>query len=102
MESNIEITTERMHKVVLKPYVTGAEKQSIGDAYIDAKVEPGIKPSESLKRSTKRAIEVCVISVDGKTTNIYDEVMALPHHDTAEVVEKINEITESKKKVSST
>jgi hypothetical protein len=110
-EENIIFTTERGHTVVLRPYITGLQKQSIADAFIDAaqmngydengKAKP-VLPSEQMNRATRRAFEVAVVSVDGATENVADAILALPHRDTAEVKAKIDEITDNKKKAQST
>lgn len=107
MQSNIEFTTTGGHAIVLKPFVNGYEKWDIEEAFILAKDKPvpladgTTRPAvftDQLKATVKKAIETVVLSVDGKTENVYDLVYSLEHNDTAEIKKRVDEVTEIKKK----
>lgn len=101
-QTNIEFTTIfGGHQITLKPFVTGREKQSIGDVFMDTQAQQGIAPSQPMRLATRRALEITVVSVDGKAENIADAVLDLPYQDTTEIITRVNEITDGKKKESS-
>lgn len=110
MEStNIEFATkENGHKIIMKPFITGREKRSISEKYIQAAViddQGKLKlgsPDIQLNAATDQAILVTVISVDGNSDDIINRVLNLPSRDMIEVVERMNEITDNKKKEVST
>jgi hypothetical protein len=103
MENTLEVATEGGHKIVLKSQISFGEKRSINDAFnVAAIYENGVKTDKSmqaqLNASTDKAIEIIVVSIDGKTTDIVSEFMKLPNRDGLAVIEKISEITDNKKK----
>lgn len=97
----VEITTTHGgHKVIFKSFVTGYDKQSIGGIYLDL---PDAMPrSQKFAKANERALETVIISVNGETSGVADLVMKMDARDTEEVVAKVNEITEDKKKEAST
>lgn len=97
-QENVTFTTTGGHVVVLKGFITGYEKRSIGDIYLEVRERAGSKPADAYNAAADRGLEVAVISVDGKTERIAEEVNNLSHVDTAEIIARVNEITESKKK----
>lgn len=98
MESNSNVSFETAvgkHQIVLKTFITGFEKDSITAAYLDSKNLP---MSQQLQAAKKRAFEVTVMSVDGHADNVFDRIQNFDHRDAAEIKERIDEITEGKKK----
>lgn len=82
----VEIDTSQPEDGPQQP--TGSAKPSNMTAKIDANARLD---------SERKAIELLVISVDGKTENVLEAVMALPAGDTAFVKQKINEMTDNSK-----
>ena len=105
-----EITTKGGHKIVFKEWITGREKRQITDIFlrdIEMKQKGGEQEFVGLKGSVaaeaeEKAIEIVVISVDGKTEKVVDAVLDLPSNDYDEVNAAINEITQPEKKSEST
>ena len=93
-------------KIVANTYITGREMRDIRDCYIgDAEVDlnnkgkiplSGIKGSV-ISKAEDISIEALIVSVDGKTEKILEEVSNLPSEDYDEVVAYINTITSPKK-----
>ena len=105
---NITFKTEGGHEVVIKSFITGYDSRAIEIAYAEG-IEngPDGKPTavsyiKQYNKSKDRAIEIVVVSVDGKTEDILKEVLSLPTTETKEIIVKINEVTEAKKKEPST
>lgn len=110
MESNnIEFTTAvGGQKVVLKSFITGAEKRSINEAFMNAKEIPAkwdadgaeriATTAEQIRATVKKAIEIVVISVNEKTTDLYNEIFNLDQNDTAEIKARVDDVTAGKKK----
>lgn len=105
-----KITTQNGYTVELKEFITGKEKRYISDAFLEDaeinsdgtfKMTPG-----KMHSAEDRAIEVIVLSVDGdgvnKETTVLEQVLEMRSEDFVEVVKAINEITENKKKETST
>ena len=93
------------HKVVLKTYATGREYNEIqkvvfGSAKIN--IVGGAPQFNSVSaeiaiESDKKAIEMLVVSIDGKTENILDTILDLRQDVYAKVVEEVNDILGKKK-----
>jgi len=98
-----EVATDGGHKVILKSFITFGEKREINNAFnVAAIYENGAETEKSmssrLNASTDKAIETVIVSIDGKTTDLVKEFMALPNRDGVAIIARINEITENKKK----
>ena len=104
MESNtiptIEIVTTHGHKVVIKEFITGFDKRKVGEAYLDAPAD--LTPSKKYALAVDTALHTVVVSVDGVSENVEGLVLGLPMEDTDEIVDKVNEITGTKKKEKNT
>jgi hypothetical protein len=99
-----DLTTPNNHKVVIKTYITGREERAIRNVYlenIDVTGQGTIKDikADLVGKAENKAIEVLVVSVDGKTENLVDVVLDLRKEDYDFVIENINEIIGDKKKV---
>ena len=91
----VEFTTPiEKHKLLLKPYATGFDQEAIDKAMFDSPFvdtnDPDYLPPTN--RANRKSFEIMVISVDGKTENVADLVLAMNRNDTQSVIEKINEI----------
>lgn len=103
-----EFETKGGFKIVANAYITGREMRNIRDCYIGgAEVnvngfKKGSVPLSGIKgdvisKAEDISIEALIVSVDGKTENVIEEVSNLPSDDYDEVVEYINTITSPKK-----
>lgn len=105
-----EITTSGGHKVVLKEWITGREDRELVSILLrDIEMTQRGKEQEFAgfkvgiaEEAENKAIELVVISVDGKTENIVDAVLDLPSADYDKIKAAINEITKPSKKSEST
>lgn len=98
----IKITTPvKKHKVVLKAWINGREKQKIDGAMVKSVGTTGtgknITPTMSdtiLADNDNAAIENIVISVDGSEENILDTVLDMRAQDFQFVVDAANNIVD--------
>lgn len=105
-----EIRTVGGHVVTLKEWITGGEKRSITNVFlkdVEMKQKGGEQEFTGVKGTVTAeaedvAIKAVVVSVDGKTDNVVSAVLNLPAPDYDEVIAAINEITNPKKKPTST
>lgn len=100
-----EVKTSGEHVVVMRTYATGREFTDIQNCILkNAKVSyvggqpvaEGVSGSSELE-ANKKAVELLVVSVDGKTENVLDTVLDLPADDYQEVVEAVKELLTKKK-----
>jgi hypothetical protein len=83
--------------IVYKEYITGRDAQAIEASLFDgmtigADGKPqGFSPVAIQKRLNK-AIEACVVSVDGKTEGVLDTILDLPVAQFNEVKDKVEEL----------
>jgi hypothetical protein len=100
-----EVKTSGGHTLMIKTYATGREYNEIQNQVLkNAKVSliggqpvaEGITGSSQLD-ANKKAIELLVVSVDGKTDGALDLVLDLPASDYQEVVDTLNELLGKKK-----
>jgi len=104
------LTTKAGHKVVIKEWITGREKREITKIFLydlEKEKKEGDQESSNIKMSIaeeteKKAIETLVISVNGSTENILNNLLDLPAQDYEEVNSVISEIVYPKKKSEST
>jgi hypothetical protein len=90
-----EFKTSGGHTLVLNGYITGAENWQIRQIYINGlKKEDGAVALEA----EKKAYELVVASIDGKSEGVADAVLALPLPEYNQVVQEITLVTEGKKK----
>jgi len=116
------ITTSNGYKIELKDWITGREEDEIQKVYLDAiemkqkqGVAQGQKGSENAARNQqqmeqeitgmkgslqidaeRKAMEMVVVSVDGQTDKIVDNILDLPRKDKNEVKDEVNRITSDK------
>ena len=99
-------TTSGNHVLAIKTWVSGREFNEIQGVYLsEMKLsvvggKPQIESFNPLveKKATEKLIEVMVVSFDGKTTGIVDAILDLPVEEYDEVIAKIKEVSDSKKK----
>jgi hypothetical protein len=91
-----EMTTTGGHKVVMREYITGAEHREIRAVYMRA--SKGGEIADIAFEADNKAIELTVHSVDGHTDNIVNRVLNLPIADCNEIVVRVTELVEGKKK----
>lgn len=119
MQEQVEIKLPVTGKtVVLRGYITGRIEQAIQNVYLEnskigTEAEIDTAGSQDRKRPDKvkqtttmdatvgqlagnKAIELIVISIDGNTDNIVDQVLDLPKQDYQAVVDKVEEISNPK------
>jgi hypothetical protein len=101
-----EIVTTNGHTAVMYTYITGMEKRAISEALFgDVQITPsgkdaninGFKGSDAFKAENK-AMELVVVSVDGKTDDVVNSILNLRVEDSDDIIRAINEVTEGKKK----
>lgn len=97
---SIEFTTTRGTRVTLKEFITGRESRVLEAAYLD--MPDDMKQSEKINHVNDELIRMVVLSVNGTTDNLLDQVLNMCNEDTYEILGKIKEITSNKKKPAST
>lgn len=93
---NTTLKTQGGHEVILKNFINGYDKDAIDGAILDNMELP---ISARIAAAKKKAYELLIVSVDGKTENVFDEAQKLDHKDAAEIKAAIDSITEDSKKV---
>lgn len=101
----VEITTQGGHTIVTKSYATGREANIIKSVYIEsikASVVGNVAKIDSVdlqaeERAINKMIELMVVSVDGVSDDILNQVLDLPQQDYNMIVEKLDELTGKKK-----
>jgi len=97
--ATFEVKTEN-HVAVLKSFITFADKRTIQDAF-DAAENPSktaTNMTAQMRAATDAAVKIVVVSVDGKTENVLAELMNLPNREALEIVNRVSEVTDNKKK----
>jgi hypothetical protein len=99
------------HTIVMYNYITGGEHLRLQDVFLSRMEVSRFsgsqeKPEADVKgltgsvavESVKLAIEMLVVSVDGKTENVVSSVLALPLADYEAVKEALDEVADGGKK----
>jgi len=113
MRETKDFETKGGFKIIANTYITGREMRDIRDCYIgEAEVNLNSAKKESIPLSGIKgaviskaediSIKALIVSVNGNTENILEEVSNLPSSDYDEVVAYINTITSPKKDNSDT
>lgn len=100
-ETKTIITPIEKHKVVLYSWITGAEKRKIKSVFlknINMEYSPTgekgkVQLDSIVNEAEDLAIDLIVVSVDGKTENKKEAILAMRAEDYDFVVEEINKIT---------
>ena len=96
------IKTTEGHEVVLKTYLTGKETNKLRDiiySRLNIDTDSGQSgqstklPGSIILEQEIAALEVCVISLDGKTEGVSDAVQDLKAAEYQEIVNAVNEVT---------
>lgn len=95
------IQTPGGHEVVLKEWVNGKEIQQIENLIYKnfdiqgARENPNFKLNTSfLTEQTNKTLEMVVVSIDGKTENILEEILVLKAKDYKFIVTEANKVIE--------
>lgn len=106
LQERIEVTTPVLgKKVVLRGYITGRIKQEIQGVMLSSVKEVSAEQATKFDgtaalAATNKALELIVLSVDGKSERVLDAVLDLPEQDfdyiKAEVDKVQNPLVESK------
>lgn len=96
-----EITTPKgKHKVVLKTFITGRDDQAIQAEYFkESSVEYSGGEGKAgfggsvIQNAQNKALEVVVVSVDGKENGVLDAVLDMHRDDTAFVFAEVDKVT---------
>jgi len=94
------ITPIKQHKVELKDWITGREQQDIKKPITDVMMRitskgessTEINIGEAQRKSTEKAIESVVVSIDGDKKDILNRVYDMPSKDYDFVVKKVDDI----------
>jgi hypothetical protein len=95
------ITTPiKKHKVELKDFITGREFEEIQKPITDVKIqiEAGgkgvgeINAGEVQRKSTEKAIEIIVVSIDGETKDVLNKVYDMPSKDYSFVLAEVDKV----------
>ena len=102
MKETKEITTPiDKHKVVLKSFITGRDSRELKNVYFkDAEFYlDGAQPKSSkldmaklTQEAEDKAIEIVVVSVDGKEDNKVDAILDMRKQDSDFVISEINKV----------
>lgn len=102
LKETIELKLPVSGKVaVLRGYITGRIDQQIQGVFLEeTAIEADSKGSQSVKMkasltqlANNKAIELIVLSIDGNTDNILDQVLDLHSDDYKAVIAKVNEVS---------
>jgi hypothetical protein len=92
-----EFTTSAGRAIVYNEYITGEEHRQIRAIYIRAIKKTSTDDALADFEADNKAIELCVVSMDGKTDDILNRVLRLPLSEFREVVGEVQSIVEPKK-----
>jgi len=96
------------HKVFIKTYITGREYGEIEDIlYSGIKISAiadgrgaganaNLDDGSFIKKQTHKTIELLVVSVNGKTNNVLNDVLDMKKDDYLFVVDEIEKVTSDK------
>src|ERR1041384_932169 len=85
-------------KIVMRDWITGYDDEKIQAIYyqggkIDKETGNVSYSPETMQAADHLAIELVVVSVEGITENIVDEVLKLPSIDCKKIVEEVKNVT---------
>lgn len=98
------ITPVSNQKVVLMKWLTGGERRDLRNSFLSkADLNIGgkqeiskINSKEAIEEAENKAIEIMVISIDGNTEKIVDQVLGMRDTDYYFVIKEIEKITDNK------
>lgn len=90
--------------MVLKAWITGKEAMKIDAPFTNLKMtldtngvgKGEVNAGEAISASQKAAIEVVVVSIDGKTENIYEQAISLRKSDFQFLLQEIDKVVKDK------
>lgn len=92
MTNTKEIVSKAGTKFVLKDSITYGDHLDIKEIYLLDQT-----PAELARQADKKGIELVLVSIDGKTENLYEEFKKLPYSDVSEIVVEIKNRLSPKK-----
>lgn len=92
MTNTKEIISKAGTKFVLKDSITYGDHLDIKEVYLSEKT-----PAEMARDADKKGIELVIVSIDGKTENIYEEFKKLPYGDVDEIIVEVKNRLSPKK-----
>lgn len=95
-----EIITPGGVKCEMKEWITGRESEEIDKPIMDVRFKIGVSGQgnaevnvgDAIRKTTEKAIEIVVISVDGNKENILDKVLELPKTDYKFILKEVDKI----------
>ena len=95
------IQTPNKHKVEMKSYITGREKRELRSIFLkemnfgiqDGGTEIKEMKGDIIDKAEDKAIEIVVVSVDGKKENVVDAVLSMNSKDYDFIIKEINKVT---------
>lgn len=92
------------HEIVLKSWITGREKRELRKPFLkeikislkkgekDAEAE-SFNSFEAMNEAENKAIEIMIVSINGKKENILNTVLDMKEKDYSFIIKEINKIT---------
>lgn len=101
-ETTTFTTPNENHEVVIKTYLTGLEKREITGASLPKSVDYNLAGggdtkldlAEMTARAEDAVMRNIIVSIDGKTDNIIETVLAMRSQDSDFVISKVKEVAE--------
>jgi len=105
METKIIETPVDKHKVEIKTWITGRDRRALRSVYLEASEitmqgeNPEIKgiTGKIAELAENKALEIMIISVNGKKENLINTVLDMHENDYEFIVKEINKVTDEKK-----
>ena len=94
-ETTIIVTPIDGIEVIVKKWLTGREKREIQSVFYDTKITANDMSisGDKLTLAQDKTVEVTVISVNGKSDKILDDILDMKADDYDYVMEELNRIT---------
>jgi len=87
------------HDVVLKAWITGRDKRTLRNIFLggmkignSGQAESKAEPSKLIEEAEDRAMELIVVSVNGKKEKVIDAILAMKAQDYDFVIAEINKV----------
>lgn len=103
IEETKEVTTPGGHKVVVRNYITGAQRRSFRRVVINLDVDE-VEKADKLDQAEDEVIKLVVTSVNGKSEDVVGSVLNLPAEDYDFISKLANDVVQGldkKKEVTS-
>lgn len=103
METKIIETPKEKHKVEIKEWITGKERRALRDVFLSkmkmkgegkAEMDESIISSDLIKEMEDKAIEIMIVSINGKKDKILDKILDMKEEDYSFVVGEVKKVYE--------